>query len=344
MASEQFIPQDDPSSDTVDHNESLLSVRGLRVFFYTEEGVVKAVEGIDFDIRPGETLGLIGESGSGKTVSALSVVKLLPIPPAQIIDGQVMFEGEDLLTISDDEMRMVRGGKIAMIFQDPMTSLNPLLSVADQIAENLKVHQKMTHAEAIKGAVQMMKEVGIPDAEKRSGEYPHQFSGGMRQRIMIAIALSCRPKLLIADEPTTALDVTIQAQVLKLVNDLKTKYDTAILYITHNFAVIAEIADRIAVMYAGYIVEEADVYTIFDNPSHPYTQDLLSSIPRVDRKLDKLEVIQGSIPNLINPPSGCRFHPRCKKATDRCSKVIPRRTKIGSRHYVRCLLYEEEEA
>ncbi len=322
-----------------DSDNSLVSVRGLCVYFFTEEGIVKAVEGIDLDIRKGETLGLIGESGSGKTVSALSMLQLLPIPPAKIMSGSVFFENEDLLKLSDEKMRKIRGGKISMIFQDPMTSLNPLYSVVDQIGENLRVHRNMDPEEAITEAIKMMKEVGIPDAEKRSKEYPHQFSGGMRQRIMIAIALSCRPALLIADEPTTALDVTIQAQVLNLIDELKEKYQTSVLYITHNFAVVAEIADRIAVMYAGYIVEEHTCLQCFEEPAHPYTRDLLSSIPRVDRKLTHLEVIRGSIPNLIYPPSGCRFHPRCKEVMDICSKVVPKRVEIGPRHFVRCHLY-----
>jgi peptide/nickel transport system ATP-binding protein/oligopeptide transport system ATP-binding protein len=328
-------------SDSIDkvRNHSLVSVRGLRVYFFTEEGVVKAVEGIDLDINVGETLGLIGESGCGKTVSALSMIRLLPIPPARIMDGSVFFNGNDLLKIPDNEMRHIRGGKISMIFQDPMTSLNPLYTVVDQITENFKAHQKMKHDEAVSAAILMMKEVGIPDAEKRADDFPHQFSGGMRQRIMIAIALSCRPALLIADEPTTALDVTIQAQVLNLIDELKQKYQTSVLYITHNFAVVAEIADRVAVMYAGYIIEEGDVNTIFNEPAHPYAQDLLSSIPRVDRKLSHLEVIKGSVPNLINPPSGCRFHPRCKKVMDKCNKIVPERVEIVKRHFVRCHLY-----
>lgn len=320
-------------------SKSLINIRNLRVYFFTEEGIVKAVEGIDLDIKKGETLGLIGESGSGKSVSALSMVRLLPVPPSKIMDGTVYFEGTDLLKVSEKKMRRIRGGKISMIFQDPMTSLNPLYTVVDQIAENLRVHQDMNPEEAVAEAIRMMKEVGIPDAEKRAGDFPHQFSGGMRQRIMIAIALSCRPVLLIADEPTTSLDVTIQAQVLNLIEELKQKFQTSVLYITHNFAVIAEISDRVAVMYAGYIVEEGDVFSIFEEPSHPYTQDLLSSIPRVDRKLTHLEVIRGSIPNLIYPPSGCRFHPRCKKAMDICSRVIPERREIKKRHFVRCHLY-----
>ena len=326
--------------ESIKLNDSLVSIEGLKVYFFTEEGVVKAVEGIDLEIKTGETLGLIGESGSGKSVSALSIVQLLPVPPAKIIGGKVNFEGTNLLELSDDEMRYIRGGRISMIFQDPMTSLNPLYSVADQISENLRVHQKLSPDEAVDEAIRMMKEVGIPDSEKRAKDFPHQFSGGMRQRIMIAIALSCVPALLIADEPTTALDVTIQAQVLNLIDQLKAKFNTAVLYITHNFAVVAEIADRVAVMYAGYIVEEGDVFTIFDNPSHPYTQDLLSSIPRVDRKLTHLEVIRGSIPNLISPPSGCRFHPRCKKAMEICSLEVPERLEIEPRHFVRCHLFE----
>ncbi len=320
--------------------DSLIKIEGLRVYFFTEEGVVKAVEGIDLEIQKGETLGLIGESGSGKSVSALSIVQLLPIPPARIIDGSVNFENTNLLDLSNEEMRLIRGGKISMIFQDPMTSLNPLYPVADQIGESLRVHQKLSPEKAIDEAIRMMIDVGIPDARKRAKDFPHQFSGGMRQRIMIAMALSCQPALLIADEPTTALDVTIQAQVLHLIAEIKQKYNAAVLYITHNFAVVAAIADRVAVMYAGYIVEEGDVYTLFEKPSHPYTHDLLSSIPRVDRKLTHLEVIKGSIPNLINPPSGCRFHPRCKKVMDVCSRIVPKRTEVEPRHFVRCHLYD----
>ncbi|MHA2224103.1 MAG: ABC transporter ATP-binding protein [Candidatus Hodarchaeales archaeon] len=327
------------SSEGKNDKKLLVTVNNLRVYFFTEEGTVKAVEGIDLEINKGETLGLIGESGSGKTVSALSMVRLLPTPPAKIMSGSVKLGDKDLLKLSDDEMRKVRGGKISMIFQDPMTSLNPLYSVADQIAENLRVHREMNPEDAMDEAIEMMRTVGIPDANKRAQDFPHQFSGGMRQRIMIAIALSCRPALLIADEPTTALDVTIQAQVLNLIDDLKEQFQTSVLYITHNFAVVAEIADRVAVMYAGYIVEEHSCLECFENPAHPYTKDLLSSIPRVDRKLSHLEVIKGSIPNLINPPSGCRFHPRCKKVMDICSQVIPKRVEVAPRHFVRCHLY-----
>ncbi|MHA1169024.1 MAG: ABC transporter ATP-binding protein [Candidatus Hodarchaeales archaeon] len=343
MTSEQTIRSS--NNGIQDTDQPLISIRGLKVYFFTEEGVVKAVEGIDLDIKSGETLGLIGESGSGKSVSALSIMRLLPIPPAKIIAGSVYFGSNgvtDLLQLSSEEMREIRGGKISMIFQDPMTSLNPLYSVVDQIAENLKSHQHMHPDEAFDEAVKMMEKVGIPDADKRANDFPHQFSGGMRQRIMIAMALSCRPALLIADEPTTALDVTIQAQVLSLIDNLKKEFQTAVLYITHNFAVVAEIADRVAVMYAGYIVEEGDVYTIFDNPSHPYARDLLSSIPRVDKKVDHLEVINGSIPNLITPPSGCRFHPRCKYAKEICKTTVPQRIRVGPRHHVRCHLFNDK--
>lgn len=339
LSSVSSINGSDGTTEESSHNDILLRVRNLRTYFFTEEGVVKAVEGIDLDIRKGETLGLIGESGSGKTVTALSILRLLPSPPAKIMSGTVLLGNKDLLKTSEKEMRKIRGGKISMIFQDPMTSLNPLYPVVDQIAENFKIHQNMNHEEAITAAISMMREVGIPDAERRAYDFPHQFSGGMRQRIMIAIALSCKPALLIADEPTTALDVTIQAQVLNLIEELKQKYQTAVLYITHNFAVIAEIADRIAVMYAGYIVEEHSCVGCFENPAHPYTKDLLSSIPRVDRKLSHLEVIKGSIPNLINPPTGCRYHPRCKEVMDICSQVIPKRIEITPRHFVRCHLY-----
>lgn len=334
-----------PLEDTKNENssnskvDSLLSISDLQIYFFTEEGVVKAVEDVNLRISKGETLGLIGESGSGKTVTSLAILKLLQEPPAKVVGGKIYFEGKDLLKIPSDQMRKIRGKKISMIFQDPMTSLNPLYTVKDQIAENLRIHHHMSLDEAEVEVINLMKEVGIPDAKKRSNEFPHQFSGGMRQRIMIAIALSCKPLLLIADEPTTALDVTIQAQVIKLIDLLKEKYQTSILYITHNFAVVASLADRIAVMYAGYIIEEGPVIEIFENPIHPYTQDLLASIPRVDKKISKLEVIQGSVPNLINPPTGCRFHPRCRKVMEICSSQVPERIEYSKNHFVQCHLY-----
>ena len=321
------------------NTETLVDIKNLRVYFYTEEGVVKAVEDFNIKIMKGETLGLIGESGSGKTVSSLSIIRLIPEPPAKILSGKILFNGTDLLSLNSNQIRKVRGKDISMIFQDPMTSLNPLYTVKDQIAENLKVHQHMTPEEAEKEVTNIMRDVGIPDPEKRANDYPHQFSGGMRQRVMIAIALSCKPHLLIADEPTTALDVTIQAQVLKLIETQKEKYNTSVLYITHNFSVVAQIADRIAVMYAGYIVEEGTAVELFVNPMHPYTRDLLSSIPRVDKKIDKLEIIKGSIPNLINPPAGCRFHPRCKDVMDICKTKVPQRIEKEPGHYVQCHLY-----
>jgi peptide/nickel transport system ATP-binding protein/oligopeptide transport system ATP-binding protein len=318
---------------------TLLKIEELRIHFYTKEGIVKAVDGISLNIERGETLCLIGESGSGKTVTALSIVRLLPIPPARIVSGKIDFREQDLLKVKDKEIRRIRGGDIAYIFQDPLVSLNPLHTVVEQIAENLKLNRKMEPEEATFEAIRMMQIVGIPDAEQRATNYPHQFSGGMRQRVMTAIALSCNPALLIADEPTTALDVTIQAQVLDLIQKLKTIYKTSVLFITHNFSIVAEIADRVAVMYAGHIMEEGEVFTIFDSPAHPYTKDLYSSVLRLDKKTKKLEPIMGSSPSLINPPTGCRYHPRCIKAMSICTNEKPSRIEIGANHFVHCHLY-----
>ncbi|MFX0182466.1 MAG: ABC transporter ATP-binding protein [Candidatus Hodarchaeota archaeon] len=318
------------------NSEVLLEVKNLKTQFFTEDGVVKAVDNVSFKIYPGEVLGLVGESGCGKTVSSLSVLRLIPDPPGKIVEGEVLFNDENLLEKSDKEMRDIRGNEIAMIFQDPMTSLNPVFTVRNQIIENIMLHQELTKEESLKRAIEMLELVGIPEAERRINDYPHLFSGGMRQRVMIAMALSCNPALLIADEPTTSLDVTIQAQVLDLMRDLRDDLNMAILYITHNLGVIAEMADRIAVMYAGNIVETADTVTVFKNPHHPYTKALLTSIPRMDMKLDRLGVIKGGVPNLINPPSGCRFHPRCPIATEKCSKEVPPYVETEPSHFSFC--------
>jgi len=317
-------------------SEILLEIKNLKTQFFTEDGIVKAVDDISFYIRRGEVLGLVGESGCGKTVSSLSILRLVPDPPGKIVGGEILFQGENILEKNSEEMRHIRGNEISMIFQDPMSSLNPVFTVKNQLLENIKLHQDVTPEEALQKGIEMLELVGIPEADRRIHDYPHLFSGGMRQRVMIAMALSCNPSMLIADEPTTALDVTIQAQVLDLMRDLREDLNMAILYITHNLGVIAEMADRIAVMYAGNIVETADTLTIFKGPHHPYTKALLSSIPRMDKKLDRLGVIKGTVPNLITPPSGCRFHPRCPIATEKCSREVPPWVETEPDHFALC--------
>jgi oligopeptide/dipeptide ABC transporter ATP-binding protein len=304
--------------------EPVLSVRGLRTHFITRERTVKAVDGISYDLYPGKTLAVVGESGSGKSVHALSILGLLPMPPAKIVAGQILFRGEDLLKMTHAQMRAVRGNRIAMIFQEPMTSLNPVLRVGDQIAEAIILHQKKSKAEAWAKAVDLLKKVGIPHPEERVNDFPHQFSGGMRQRAMIAIALSCEPDVLIADEPTTALDVTIQAQILELMKDLQREYKMAIILITHNIGVVAEMADDVAVMYAGRPVEQAAVGDLFKNPQHPYTQGLLASVPSIYVRKERLEAIAGQPPDLgAGLPPGCPFEPRCSCAMERCKTEDP---------------------
>ena len=281
-------------------------------------------------------LGLVGESGCGKTITSLSILRLVPNPPGRIVDGSIYFNNENILEFTNEQMRKMRGKEISMIFQDPMTSLNPVFTVKNQILENIKQHHDLNDEESLNKAIELLTTVGIPDIERRINDYPHLFSGGMRQRVMIAMALSCNPQLLIADEPTTALDVTIQAQVLDLMRSLQKQFNMAILYITHNLGVIAEMATNVAVMYAGNIVEYSDVVTIFKRPQHPYTKALLKSIPRMDLKLDRLGVITGVVPNLITPPSGCRFHPRCHYATNKCSKEKPSNIETEPNHLVYC--------
>ncbi|MFX0124458.1 MAG: ABC transporter ATP-binding protein [Candidatus Hodarchaeota archaeon] len=316
--------------------ETLLEVKDLKTQFFTEDGVVKAVDGVSFKIHQNEVLGLVGESGCGKTITSLSILRLVPSPPGKIVDGVINFKNRNILELSDEEMRKIRGNEISMIFQDPMTSLNPVFTVKNQIVENIRLHQNLSKEEALEQAIDKLKLVGIPEAKRRINDYPHLFSGGMRQRVMIAMALSCYPKILIADEPTTALDVTIQSQVLELMKSLQDELDMAILYITHNLGVIAETADNVAVMYAGNIVEYADVETIFKRSHHPYTRALLSSIPRMDMKLDRLGVIKGTVPNLITPPKGCRFHPRCTYATEKCATDVPETIETEPNHLVYC--------
>lgn len=316
--------------------ETLLEVRDLKTYFYTEDGVVPAVDGVSFSVDKGETIGIVGESGCGKSVTSLSVMRLIPNPPGKIIGGEIIFEGENILEKSEAEMRHIRGNEISMIFQEPMTSLNPVFTIGDQIMEAIMLHQKVGKREARKKTIEMLKLVGIPSAEKRVDEYPHQMSGGMRQRVMIAMALSCNPKLLIADEPTTALDVTIQAQILDLMLKLKEDLGTAIMLITHDLGVIAETVNKVVVMYAGKIVESADVVSIFKKPEHPYTLGLLGSIPKVNEDRERLQVIEGVVPNPFNMPTGCRFHPRCSFVRDICKEEEPELVDVEDGHQVRC--------
>ena len=319
----------------INNKKPLLEVKDLKTYFFTEYGVVKAADGVDFEVSQGETLGIVGESGCGKSVTAFSIMRLLDYP-GKIVGGEVIFKGENLLKKNDNEMRKIRGKEIAMIFQEPMTALNPVLTVGFQISEALRMHFKINKEEAKKKVIKLLTQVGISVPEQRVNEYPHQLSGGMRQRAMIAMAMSCDPVLLIADEPTTALDVTIQAQILELMKSLLRDFNGSLIMITHDLGVIAEIADRIAVMYAGKIVEYADKKTIFHNPLHPYTFGLLTSIPRLDVEMKRLNVIPGMVPNPLHFPTGCKFNPRCRFATDRCKKTEPLLIKIEEGHLVRC--------
>jgi oligopeptide transport system ATP-binding protein len=321
--------------------DTLLEIKNLHVQFKSDEGVALVLDGINLRVERGETLGLVGESGCGKSVTGLSILRLIPNPPGRITAGEILFNGENLLKKSPDEIRSIRGGQIAMIFQDPMTSLNPVYTIGDQIAEAVNLHQPEGTTTTWKKVVESLESVQIADPESRAKNYPHQFSGGMRQRGMIAMMLSCRPSLLIADEPTTALDVTVQAQVLKLISDLQKELGMSVILITHNLGVVAETCDRVAVMYAGNIVEVADVETLFADPKHPYTQGLLGSIPRADRDMDELTIIEGNVPNLVNPPQGCRFHPRCPHGMDVCHTQKPADTALNDGHFVACHLYQE---
>ncbi|MGQ9627876.1 MAG: ABC transporter ATP-binding protein [Anaerolineae bacterium] len=315
----------------------LLNVKNLKTYFYTQDGVVKAVDGISYDLGEGETLGIVGESGCGKSVSALSIMRLIPQPPGKIVEGEVWFNGRNLLTLSDEDIRRVRGKEIAMIFQDPMTSLNPVLTIGQQISEALILHEGMNKAEAKERTIELLEMVGIPEAADRIDDYPHQFSGGMRQRVMIAMALSCNPKLLIADEPTTALDVTIQAQIIDLVKHLRDEIGMAVIWITHDLGIIAGLVERVIVMYAGHIVETAGVKEVYKDPRHPYTRGLLSSIPRLDEaRKEKLTPIDGLPPDLIDPPPGCPFAPRCSYVIERCWEENPSLEEVGDGHRIAC--------
>lgn len=316
---------------------TLLEVRNLKTHFFTHEGVVKAVDGVTYDVQEGETLGLVGESGCGKSVSALSLMRLIADPPGKIVGGEVIFEGRDVLKLDEDEMRSIRGRQIAMIFQEPMTSLNPVLTIGRQVAEGLELHLKMDKQASRKRVVELLQMVGIPDGENRIDSYPHQFSGGMRQRVMIAMALSCNPRLLLADEPTTALDVTIQAQVLEVMKRLATDFGTATIFVTHNLGVVARYADRVNVMYAGRIIERAPVGDLYKNPAHPYTLGLLHSVPRLDEALKaKLDPIEGLPPDLVDLPPGCPFMPRCKFAKEKCAQEYPPLFPVGKDHTAAC--------
>ncbi len=318
--------------------EPILQVKNLKTYFYTEDGVIKAVDGVSFELYKGETLGIVGESGSGKSVTSLTIMRLLD-EKAKIESGEILFKGKDLLKISEEEMRKIRGNDIAMIFQEPMVALNPVYTIGDQIMETIILHQKVKESEARKIAIDLLRKVGIPEPEKRVDQYPHQLSGGMRQRAMIAMALSCRPQILIADEPTTALDVTIQAQILELMKELQREYGMALIMITHDMGVIAETADRVAVMYAGRVVEYGTVDEIFKNPKHPYTYALLSSIPRLDVEDQELKSIPGTVPDPLNFPSGCRFHPRCEFAREECKNLDPKLFEVSPSHYTACPFY-----
>jgi oligopeptide/dipeptide ABC transporter ATP-binding protein len=324
----------------------LLEVRNLKTYFYTEDGVVKAVDGVDFKVFPGEVLGLVGESGCGKSVTALSIMRLIS-QPGKVLEGEIVFDGQDLLKLTENEMTHVRGNRISMIFQQPQTALNPVFKVGSQIGEVLNIHQDLGKEAGWKRAIELLKMVGISEPERRAESYPHELSGGMAQRVMIAMALACLPELLIADEPTTALDVTIQAQILDLMRDLRAKVGASVILITHDLGVISEMAERVAVMYAGRIVEQADVKALFAKPLHPYTQGLMGSIPVLGKIKEKLDVIPGNVPNLINLPLGCRFAPRCRARVEHqltiCTEVEPDLTEVVPAHTVRCWLYQEAE-
>ena len=321
----------------------LLEIKGLKTHFDTDDGIVRAVDGVDITINKGETLCVVGESGCGKTVTAMSVLKLIAMPPGRIVEGQILFEGRDLVPLTSHEMDDIRAKEIGFIFQEPMTSLNPVLSIGEQVAESLRRHEGLSKKDALARAIEMLKLVQIPNAAGRVHDYPHQFSGGMRQRVVIAMALACKPKLVIADEPTTALDVTIQAQILDLLQDMKERLGMAVMLITHAMGVVAETAQRVVVMYAGKVVEEAPVDELFADPRHPYTQGLIRSIPRIDLASEhktRLEAIGGSVPILINPAPGCRFAPRCRYAMSVCSEREPRLREIAPGHRMACHLGE----
>ncbi|HXF85086.1 MAG TPA: ABC transporter ATP-binding protein [Anaerolineales bacterium] len=330
----------------LDTKKPLLEIKNLKTYFFTEDGVVKAVDGVDLQVYPGEVLGLVGESGCGKSVTSLSIMRLIT-PPGKIVEGEILFDGKDLVKASESEMIHVRGNRISMIFQQPQSALNPVFKVGDQLAEVLNIHQDLGKEAGWKRAIELLKMVGIPEPERRAEAYPHELSGGMAQRVMIAMALACVPDLLIADEPTTALDVTIQAQILDLMRNLRETIGTAIILITHDLGVVAEMCERVAVMYAGQIVEQTDVKTLFKEPLHPYTRGLIGSIPILGQIKERLDVIPGTVPNLINLPPGCRFAPRCRARVENnlsiCTQHQPDLIDAGNGHLVRCWLYQDAE-
>jgi len=319
--------------------KNLLEIRNLSTYYYTEDGIVRAVDNVSMDLSRGGSVGIVGESGCGKSTLGLSIMRLIR-PPGRVVGGKIIFDGQDIVTISPEDVRLLRGGKIAMVFQDPMSSLNPVFNIGSQIAEAMELHGEIKSKHGIKDrVVEMLAKVGISDGGRRFSEYPHQFSGGMRQRVMIAMALACNPELLIADEPTTSLDVTIQAQILDLMKQLQREFNSAIILITHNVAIVAEFCDEVAVMYAGKIVEHSTAYNIFKKPKHPYAQALLGSVPRVDSTLEELVTIPGQVPSLMDPPSGCVFHPRCSHAMKICSSLLPEMLEVEPGHEVACHLY-----
>jgi len=330
----------------MDNNKPLLEVKSLKTYFYTDDGIVRAVDGVDFEVYPGEVLGIVGESGCGKSVTSLSIMGLIS-KPGSIDAGEILLDGENLLEFTENEMIKVRGNRVSMIFQQPQTALNPVFRVGDQLAEVLNVHQDLGKDAGWKRAVELLKMVGVPDPERRVDAYPHELSGGMAQRVMIAMALACIPELLIADEPTTALDVTIQAQILDLMRSMRKEMGTSVILITHDLGVVAEMAERVAVMYAGEIVEQTDVNSLFDEPLHPYTQGLIGSIPILGELKERLDVIPGSVPNLVNLPPGCRFAPRCqariKNNLTICTEQKPELEEVKMGHKVRCWLYQEAD-
>jgi peptide/nickel transport system ATP-binding protein len=322
---------------------ALLELKNLKTYFKRKKTMIPAVDGVDLIINRGETVALVGESGSGKSITSLSIMRLIPSPPGEIVDGQILFDGRDLVKASEEEMCKIRGNDISMIFQEPMTSLNPVLTIGEQIMEVLTYHQGLNSAMAKKKAIEMLELVGFSRAKDIINDYPHRLSGGMRQRVMIAMAMSCNPKLLIADEPTTALDVTIQAQILDLMKDLSTKFDTSILIITHDLGVVSEVADRVVVLYAGQVVEEAMVEDLFENPLHPYTNGLMGSIPSIDEDHSRLASIDGNVPSPENLPAGCRFAPRCPHAFERCFSEMPELVRKYANRSVRCFLHDDKE-
>ncbi|HEY62279.1 MAG: ABC transporter ATP-binding protein [Anaerolineales bacterium] len=331
---------------TSNNNTPLLELRNLKTYFFTEDGVVKAVDGVDLKVYPGEILGLVGESGCGKSVTSFSIMRLVD-DPGEIIDGEILFEGKNLLDLSINEMVTMRGNRMSMIFQQPQSSLNPVFTIGAQIAEVFRIHRKMSKNEAWEEAVKLLKLVGIPDTKSKARAYPHEMSGGQAQRVMIAMALALKPLLLIADEPTTALDVTIQAQILDLIRGLRNQFNTSVILITHDLGIVAEMADRIAVMYAGKIIEEAKSASIYENPLHPYTQGLIASVPVLGSVKERLAVIPGSVPNLIDMPQGCRFAPRCQARVEHhleiCTEKEPDLIPFENGHTIRCWLYEDSE-